>query len=73
MAEDESNTGIADNNAELVDKDIPAISVILAKEAALDSTISVDVGKDVEDSTNALRDKLDENVAKKAAVDLLRE
>ena len=66
-----------DSNTELVDEDVLVISVIpIKKEAILDSTISVDlcyIGEDVEDSVNAPRDKLDETIAKKAAVNLLRE
>lgn len=71
MAEDESDTGMADGDAESVDEDVPAISVIpVEKEAALDSTIPVDqchVDEDVEDGANAPRDKPDETIAEEAA------
>ena len=67
MAEDESDTGLVDGDAESVDEGVPAISVIpVEKEAEPDSTISVDqchVGEDVEDGANALRDKPNETVA----------
>jgi hypothetical protein len=77
VAEDESDTGMADSDAELVDEDVPVIGVRpVEKEAALDSTILVDlyyVGEDVEDGANTPRDKPDETVAKKAAVNPLGE
>jgi hypothetical protein len=68
---------MADGDAELVDEDVPAISVIsIEKEAVLDSTISVDqcyIGEDVEDGVDAPWDIPDETVAEKAAVDPLKE
>jgi len=77
VAEDENDTGMADGDAESVDEDVPAISVIpVEKEAAPDSTISVDqchVGEDVEDGADAPWDIPDETVAEKAAVDPLGE
>jgi hypothetical protein len=77
VAEDENDTGMADGDAESVDEDVPVISVIpVEKEAAPDSTISVDqyyVGEDVEDGVDAPWDILDETVAENAAVDPLRE
>jgi hypothetical protein len=77
VAEDKNNTGMADSNIELVDEDVPAISIIpIKKKAILDSTISVDqchVGEDIEDGIDAPWDKLDETIVKKAAVDLFRE
>lgn len=76
MAEDKSDTGIVDSDTKSVDEGVPAISVIpIKKEAAPDSTISVDqchVGEDVEDGTNAPRDKPDETVAENSAIDPLR-
>jgi hypothetical protein len=61
---------MADGDAESVDEDVPAISVIpVEKEAAPDSTISVDqchVGEDVEDGADAPWDIPDETAASKA-------
>ena len=76
VAEDESDTAL-DGDAESVDEGVPVISVIpVEKETGPDSTISVDqchVGKDDEDGANTPRDKPNETVAEKSAVDPLGE
>ena len=77
MAEDEIDTALVDGDAESVDEGVPVIGVIpVEKETGPDSTISVDqchVGNDYEDGANTPRDKPNETVAEKSAVDLLGE
>jgi hypothetical protein len=56
VAEDENNIGMVDDDIELVNKDIPVISVIfIKKKAVLDSTILVNlcyIDEDVKDGVD---------------------